>query len=140
MSVDINRLGAYAQRQIAQQLSKKKPVNVSVKLKDEFGSGLEQRYYNDYIFPLIIAGKITDVELHKTFSLLPADKYCGISLHKAEYTPDFFITYTDGTVEVVEVKHKKIRRLQGSYVYRRRLFIEKYAKPNGWRFTEWVVD
>lgn len=38
--------------------------------------------------------------------------------------------------EVVEVKSKAVRRLQGSYVYRRRLFIELFARPNGWKFTE----
>lgn len=31
---------------------------------------------------------------------------------------------------------ERVRRLQGSYVYRRRLFIELFARPNGWKFTE----
>ena len=55
---------------------------------------------------------------------------------RKETLPDFFIVYKNGSVEVVEVKSKAVRRLQGSYVYRRRLFIELFARPNGWKFTE----
>ena len=71
-----------------------------------------------------------------TFILLPAAEYCGIKLHKAEYTPDFWIRRKNGTIEVIEVKSKAVRRLQQSYVYRRRLFIDLYARPNGWIFRE----
>lgn len=78
------------------------------------------------------------MERHKKFELLPKSDYCGLRLPAAHYTPDFVIEYTNGTVEVVEVKHEAIRALQGSYVYRRRLFIEKYARPNGWIFTEYI--
>lgn len=81
---------------------------------------------------------MANVERHKKFELLPKSDYCGLRLPAAHYTPDFVIEYTNGTVEVVEVKHEAIRALQGSYVYRRRLFIEKYARPNGWVFTEYI--
>lgn len=54
--------------------------------------------------------------------------------------PDFFVTYTNGLVEAIEVKHAAIRRLQRDYIYRRRLFIELYARPNGWKFTEYIQE
>ncbi|HIZ61419.1 MAG TPA: Tn7 transposase TnsA N-terminal domain-containing protein [Candidatus Gemmiger avistercoris] len=56
------------------------------------------------------------------------------------YTPDFFITYQNGTVEAVEVKSAAVRKLQRDYIYRRRLFIERFARPNGWRFTEYIQE
>lgn len=107
-------------------------------LLPEADSELEQRYYAAELWPKIMAGLVAQVELHKQFLLYPADTYCGLRLPAAHYTPDFLVTYTNGTVEVVEVKHAKIRKLQRDYIYRRRLFIEKYARPNGWKFTEYI--
>ena len=109
------------------------------KLDDAFDSDLERDYYLAEIVPRIRSGEIDTVSLHERFELLPASEYCGIRLPAAHYTPDFVITYADGSVEVVEVKSKQIRRMQGSYVYRRRLFVDKYARPNGWKFTEVIV-
>ena len=99
-------------------------------------SKLEADFYTREIWPGIRSGEIVECEMHKTFQLLPPGEYCGIKLHKAEYTPDFWIRRRNGTVEVIEVKSKAVRRLQKSYVYRRRLFIELYARPNGWVFRE----
>lgn len=106
---------------------------------NEFDSKLEAEFYAAEVLPKIRSGEIVNCELHKTYLLLPPDKYCGIYLHKAEYTPDFVLTYRSGLVEIVEVKSKAVRRLQQSYVYRRRLFIDKYARPNGWKFREVIV-
>ena len=107
-------------------------------LLPEADSELEQRYYAAELWPRIMAGLVAQVELHKQFLLYPADTYCGLRLPAAHYTPDFLVTYTNGTVEAVEIKHAKIRKLQRDYIYRRRLFIEKYARPNGWKFTEYI--
>lgn len=107
--------------------------------KNEFDSKLEAEFYDAEVLPKIRSGEIVNCELHKTYLLLPASEYCGIYLHKAEYTPDFVLTYRSGLVEIVEVKSKAVRRLQQSYVYRRRLFIDKYARPNGWKFREVIV-
>ena len=101
-------------------------------------SELERRYYAAELWPKIMAGLVVSVEMHKPFLLYPADTYCGLRLPAAHYTPDFYITYANGVVEVVEVKNAKIRQLQRDYIYRRRLFIEKYARPNGWKFTEYI--
>ena len=78
--------------------------------------------------------------MQRRFTLYPAGEYCGIHLPAAHYTPDFFVTYANGLVEAVEVKHTVIRRLQRDYIYRRRLFIELYARPNGWKFTEYIQE
>lgn len=82
-------------------------------------SKLEADFYTREIWPGIQSGEIVECEMHK-----------------AEYTPDFWLKRRNGTVEVIEVKSKAVRRLQKSYVYRRRLFIELYARPNGWVFRE----
>mgnify|MGYP000709347126 CR=1 FL=1 len=51
--------------------------------------------------PKIMAGLVESWEMHRRFELLPADTYCGLRLPAAHYTPDFFITYQNGVVEVV---------------------------------------
>lgn len=139
---DINRLGpavrAELDRQIkAEELRRKgKPRTIP---KSDFDSNLEADFYHAEVLPKIQTGQIVGCELHKTFLLLPPEEYCGIKLHKAEYTPDFVLTYANGVVEVVETKSKAVRKLQQSYVYRRRLFIDKWARPNGWAFREIVT-
>lgn len=139
MGISVSDLSPWAQRQALQKYRneiKRKPKPKPKPAVDEFESNLEREYYLGEILPRIQRGEIKNVDLHRKFDLLPASSYCGIRLPAAHYTPDFVITYADGSVEAVEVKSKKIRQLQGSYVYRRRLFIEKYARPNGWKFTE----
>lgn len=140
MGISINDLSPWAQRKALkkyQEEQEKEQKRVTVpKLEDAFDSQLERDYYLSEILPRVRRGEIRTVSLHECFELLPASEYCGIKLHSAQYTPDFVVTYADGSVEVVEVKSKQIRRMQGSYVYRRRLFIDKYARPNGWKFTE----
>lgn len=158
MGIDIERLGPAAQKQVREELERRRRAAAAKdrqqkardrqqKARDgpalrpggsDRGSALEEEYYRAYIWPKELAGTVANVERHKKFELLPKSDYCGLRLPAAHYTPDFVIEYTNGTVEVVEVKHEAIRALQGSYVYRRRLFIEKYARPNGWIFTEYI--
>lgn len=145
---DLARLGPAARAQIdavrARQAAAQKARRLQTDaakagpLLPEADSELERQYYAAVLWPKIMAGLVAQVELHKQFLLYPADTYCGLRLPAAHYTPDFLVTYTNGTVEAVEVKHTKIRKLQRDYIYRRRLFIEKYAKPNGWKFTEYI--
>lgn len=145
---DLARLGPAAQKQIRAELSRRDTEKRARQLQNgvarrgpllpEADSALEQRYYAAELWPKIMAGLVAQIELHKQFLLYPADTYCGLRLPAAHYTPDFLVTYTNGTVEAVEVKHAKIRKLQRDYIYRRRLFIEKYAKPSGWKFTEYI--
>lgn len=147
---DLARLGPEAQKQIREALSRQGTAQMARHLQTsaarrgpllpEADSELEQRYYVAELWPKIMARLVAQVELHKQFLLYPADTYCGLRLPAAHYTPDFLVTYTNGTVEAVEVKHAKIRKLQRDYIYRRRLFIEKYARPNGWKFTEYIQE
>lgn len=143
MGIGINDLSAWAQRQVLKKYQevqqRKRDQAPYPKLDDAFESQLERDYYLSEIVPRIRSGEIDTVSLHERYELLPASEYCGIRLPAAHYTPDFVITYADGSVEVVEVKSKQIRRMQGSYVYRRRLFVDKYARPNGWRFVEVIL-
>lgn len=145
---DLARLGPEARAQIdaarARQAAAQKARRLQTDaakagpLLPEADSELERRYYAAVLWPKIMAGLVTSVELHKRFTLYPADTYCGLRLPAAHYTPDFFITYQNGTIEVVEVKSAAVRKLQRDYIYRRRLFIERYARPNGWKFTEYI--
>lgn len=147
---DLARLGPAAQKQIRAALSRRDTAQRARHLQasaarqgpllPEADSALEQRYYAAVLWPKIMAGLVVSVELHKRFTLYPADTYCGLRLPAAHYTPDFFITYQNGTVEAVEVKSAAVRKLQRDYIYRRRLFIERYARPNGWRFTEYIQE
>ena len=144
MNIDISRLGPAAQAQIAKALAenKRRKENDARRraVTDIFDSDLEREYFARYIWPLILTGQIRAYDLHLSFELMPADEYCGIKLPAATYTPDFVIWYTSGEVEVVETKSKFVRKAQGSYIYRRRLFIEKYCRPGGWKFTEYIKN
>ena len=145
---DLARLGPAARDQIQEELARRDRARKAHRLLadaaqagpllPEADSELERRYYAAELWPKIMAGLVAQVELHKQFLLYPADTYCGLRLPAAHYTPDFFITYQNGVVEVVEVKSAAVRKLQRDYIYRRRLFIEKYARPNGWKFTEYI--
>ena len=147
---DLARLGPAARAQIdaarARQAAAQKARRLQTDaakagpLLPEADSELERRYYAAVLWPKIMAGLVVSVELHKRFTLYPADTYCGLRLPAAHYTPDFFITYQNGTVEALEVKSAAVRKLQRDYIYRRRLFIERFARPNGWRFTEYIQE
>ena len=128
------------QRQIKErQRQNQQKEHCKPKRSDGFDSKAEENFYYSDVWPKIQRKEIVNCELHKTFLLLPKSEYCGIKLHKAEYTPDFILTYRNGMIEVIEVKSKTIRKLQRDYIYRRRLFIDKYARPNGWAFREIMV-
>lgn len=147
MGVEIERLGQAAQKQILEELERRRLERAARARqkaartegqKDSSGSKLEEEYYRACIWPKELAGEVASVQRHVRYELMPKSEYCGMRLPAAHYTPDFVVEYKNGTIEVVEVKHSAIRKLQGSYVYRRRLFIEIYARPNGWIFTEYI--
>ena len=146
---DLRRFGPAAQAQIRRELARREAEQKARRVKKKAeagakmpqpGSKLEQQYYTEVIWPKMLAGQVVSSEMQRRFTLYPAGEYCGIHLPAAHYTPDFFVTYANGLVEAVEVKHTVIRRLQRDYIYRRRLFIELYARPNGWKFTEYIQE
>lgn len=140
------RYRAQAELQIAKR--KKPPAGQTLaeaaraagRLGKAFGSRGEYDFYIREIVPGIQAGLIRRATPQVRFDLLPAKEFCGLKLPAAHYTCDYMIEYTDGTVEVVEIKSKYTRRAQRDYIYRRRLFIDLIAEPKEWRFREIVTD
>ena len=155
---NINCLGPITRKELKRQIAKnalqheKKQTYIKQQVSDilqmqqkipqkkqQFESKAESDFYYSEIWPKIQMKEIVKCELHKTFLLLDKSDYCNIKLPKAQYTPDFVLTYKNGLVEVIEVKSKTIRKLQRDYIYRRRLFIDKYCRPNRWIFRESFV-
>lgn len=114
-------------------------VRTAERTGKEFDSRGEYEYYMGTILPKVQRGEVVSVESHRRFDLLPAKEYGNVKLPAAHYTPDFVLTYADGTVEVVEVKSKFTRRQQRDYIHRRRIFIDLIAEPRGWRFVEHIT-
>jgi hypothetical protein len=147
MAINIEDLPPRYQQQVLEQLarmerrtSKAKMPPAAKATKDKPQSRGEEQFYLAEVLPLVQNGKIVKVQMHKTFLLLEKSEFCGIKLPAAKYTPDFVLTYADGSVEAVEIKCTFTRHSQRDYIYRRRLFIEKYCRPNGWRFREIITD
>lgn len=115
---------AQAEAQIAARCRAKAPTLEAVaaaakKTGREFDSRGEYDYYMGMILPKVQRGEIVKVESHRRFTMLPEKEYGNVKLPAMHYTPDFVLTYADGTVEVVEVKSKFTRRQQRDYIHRR---------------------
>lgn len=71
----------------------------------KFDSVAESRYYK-YLLGLLNEGVVESFEMQKTYTLL--DKFphpkTGKTIRAIKYVPDFEVIYTDGRVEVVDVK------------------------------------
>lgn len=81
----------------------------------KFDSRGEYEYYVGTVAPKVGRGEIVKWEAHPCFLLFPAGEYNGVKLRSVQYTADFRLTYADGTVEIVEVKSKFVRRMQRDY-------------------------
>lgn len=123
------RYRAQAEKQLAQRrcggkaapASLEAAVNAARSTGHEFDSRGEYDYYMGTVLPKVQSGEVVKVELHRRFTMLPEKEYGNVKLPAAHYTPDFVLTYADGTVEVVEVKSKFTRRQQRDYIHRRRM-------------------
>ena len=141
------RFRAQAEAQIADRCRGKcaspQPVADAARTAGKLGKAFESKgeydYYMGVIMPGIRSGKIAEAQPHPNWLLLPAEEYGNVKLPAAHYTPDFVLTYADGTVEVVEVKSKFTRRQQRDYIHRRRMFIDLVAEPQHWRFIEHIT-
>lgn len=136
------RMQRQALRIIAEEDGKKKnkteqKQNIG---KAQFDSRGEYEFYVGEVLPGLRSGKIASCEEHPVFALFGSGEFCEIKLGTIRYTADFKITYSDGTVEIIEIKSRFVRRMQRDYPVRRRIFIEKYARPNGWKFREVITD
>lgn len=128
----------------AEDGKKKKALSLMERAKQaeskHFDSKGEYEFYACEVLPKLRSGEIRSCDEHPEFTLLDAGSFCGIRYGNIRYTADFMLTYRDGSVEVIEIKSRFVRRMQRDYPIRRRLFIEKYARPNGWRFREIITD
>ncbi|MEG0944382.1 MAG: DUF1064 domain-containing protein [Angelakisella sp.] len=144
MNIDLARLGPNARKQILQKLSesKHKPKSGKAlpKFRDDFESQGERDFYMGNVYPLLRSGRLTSCELHREFTLYPETEYCNQKLPDAVFKPDFILHYLDGVTEVIEIKSKFTRKKSRDYTLRRRLFIELYARPNGWLWREIITD
>lgn len=109
-------------------------------LSGDFDSDAERRYYEKRILPPLQTGLLLHCELHKAFEVVPALEHCGRKYKNRIYTPDFYLEYRDGSVEVVEIKGRAIKKLQRDYPLRKQLFILNFCIPNKWRFLEVLDD
>ena len=148
MNMELDDLPPRYRAQAEQQLAARKrraadPLAEAVKqakaVGRDFDSRGEYEYYVGTVVPKIGRGEIVKWEAHPCFLLFPAGEYNGVKLRSVQYTADFRLTYADGTVEIVEVKSKFVRRMQRDYPVRRRVFLELIARPAGWKFTEIIT-
>ena len=106
----------------------------------DFDSRGEYEFYTGEVCPKLKTGEIVKCERQPAFELFAAGEYNGLKLRPIRYTADFRLDYADGSVEIVEVKSKFVKRMQRDYHIRRRIFIENYARPQGWKFTEIIAN
>jgi hypothetical protein len=91
----------------------------------EFYSKRESEYYSHFV-DMANAGIVTKIECHPKYTLLESFRGRDGKTERAiTYKPDFRLTYTDGTIEVVEVKSKRTAK-EPDYIMRRKLFKSKY--------------
>ena len=72
----------------------------------EFDSQKEANYYAKLKL-LQRAGEVKEIELQPEFELLPRFKKNGKTYRPIKYIADFKVTYSDGRVEIVDVKGHK---------------------------------
>lgn len=87
-----------------------------------FDSQMEMHYYRDVILPLSRSGKIKHFELQKKYILQPKFNNGTKNVQPIVYVADFYIEYSDGTIEVIDTKGcpdsvAKIKRKMFWYIY-----------------------
>lgn len=138
------RYRAQAERQLARSGKKRgdpllEAARAARSTGKEFDSRGEYEFYIGTVAQKVARGEVVEWEAHPSFHLFPAGEYGALKLHPVRYTADFRLVYADGTVEIVEVKSKFVRRMQRDYAVRRRVFLELIARPAGWKFTEIIT-
>ena len=92
-----------------------------------FDSVAESRYYK-YLLGLIAAGEVESFEMQKSYTLL--DKFphpkTGKTIRAIKYMPDFEVIYSDGRVEVVDVKGFMKNPV---FLLKAKLFMFRYQVP-----------
>lgn len=92
-----------------------------------FDSVAESRYYK-YLIGLLNEGVVESFEMQKSYTLL--DKFAhpktGKTIRAIKYIPDFEVLYTDGRVEVVDVKGFMKNPV---FLLKAKLFMFRYQVP-----------
>lgn len=112
----------------------------SGKKKSEFDSYAEELFYEQDIRPLMLVKIVMQCQIHREFEILPEIRLGKVICKAKRYTPDFILEYADGRTEVIEIKGKKIKRLQRDYELRKHLFIERFCIPNHWEFRQVAAE
>lgn len=93
----------------------------------KFDSVAESRYYK-YLLGLLNEGVVESFEMQKPYTLL--DKFphpkTGKTIRAIKYVPDFEVIYTDGRVEVVDVKGFMKNPV---FLLKAKLFMFRYQVP-----------
>lgn len=104
-------------------------VDMSKKGKDKrtyqgivFDSELEFKVYTKYLLPLKESGVVKNITLQPKFELQPKFTKNGKNIRPINYVADFEIEYSNGQIEVWDVKgmalsDAKIKRKLFDYVY-----------------------
>ena len=91
-----------------------------------FASKSEGRYYQ-HLLGLMESGVVESFEMQKPYTLL--DKFphpkTGKTIRAIKYVPDFEVIYTDGRVEVVDVKGMQT----DVFIMRCKMFMFRYQIP-----------
>ncbi|MDO5546935.1 MAG: DUF1064 domain-containing protein [Eubacteriales bacterium] len=69
-----------------------------------FDSILEMKFYRDVVLPKKESGEITYYELQKKYILQDGFERNGKKVLPITYIADFYIEYSDGRVEVIDIK------------------------------------
>lgn len=69
-----------------------------------FDSVTEMKYFRDVVLPGMESGAITYYELQKPYTLQPKFVHEGKIVRAITYVADFYIEYTDGRKEVIDIK------------------------------------
>lgn len=92
-----------------------------------FASRAEGRYY-EHLLDLMHDGVVESFEMQKSYTLL--DKFphpkTGKTIRAIKYVPDFEVIYTDGRVEVVDVKGFMKNPV---FLLKAKLFMFRYQVP-----------
>lgn len=69
-----------------------------------FDSQLEMRYYRDVLLPRVESGEVLRYELQKKYILQDGFERNGKKILPITYVADFYIEYSDGHIEVIDIK------------------------------------
>ena len=103
-----------------------------------FDSGLECRFYKEYLLPKLKKGTIKAIKRQVRYELLPSFIYKNVKQRSIEYVSDFDVLYADGRFVVIDVKGMikpidKIKAKLFKYKYPNTDFVfMRYSKEKGW--------